>query len=589
MARLVRDSLRQRGYNVFMDVEDLRSGLFNTALFSVIDSASDVVVVLTPGSLDHCRQEGDWVRLEVAHAIQMKKNIIPVMTRGFQWPIEPLPADLAPLPNYNGIAPSHEYFEESMKRLAEFLVGRPKSRVQWLTFLIGTIVLVAVSAAVWIAELEKLSQNRPSPVGVGQASQSPLPAPAVNASAAAMGAAKPALPASNVVVASVPPISIAPTTQTTRQTSVVSILAPVVATERRAPPAPNVVIASALPANITPITQMPAQIQNVSTPVRAADIDRADHLFGSRDYVGAFSTYARLSDADLANIQLHRHVEECARRGHLEKPFLDRYTALVQRQPTNSIFHNYLGNACLMLDRADKDGRAREHYEAALRLNPTLALPLANLGILSYRSGKTNEAESLFQRYLAAYPDDAQGWVNLGLVYATKFDANTNDTTLSHQAEQAFRKALQNDNGSASAYKGLGRIYAASGRKADALYAYQRSLALDYDQPSVRQQIELLAWESANSRNPALQLDDLKTRAIKGDATEAPPVVTAMRFLGQQRFQEAEQVCLKWTRHEPENPLAYRLLGRAYQGLGQTTEAEKAFEQASRLSDAAGK
>ncbi len=81
MARLVRDSLQRRGYRVFMDVEDLRSGPFNTALFNEIDSAADIVVILTRGSLDRCRTEGDWLRLEVAHAIQRKGNVVPVMAR----------------------------------------------------------------------------------------------------------------------------------------------------------------------------------------------------------------------------------------------------------------------------------------------------------------------------------------------------------------------------------------------------------------------------------------------------------------------------------------------------------------------------
>jgi exo-beta-1,3-glucanase (GH17 family) len=128
MARLVRDSMQKRGYNVFMDVEDLRSGPFNTALFHEIESATDMVVVLTPGSLDRCQQEGDWLRLEVAHAIKHKKNIVPVMTKGFQWPSQSLPEDLSSLPTYNGIAPSHEYFEASIDKLSTLLVGKPKLR-----------------------------------------------------------------------------------------------------------------------------------------------------------------------------------------------------------------------------------------------------------------------------------------------------------------------------------------------------------------------------------------------------------------------------------------------------------------------------
>ncbi len=311
--------------------------------------------------------------------------------------------------------------------------------------------------------------------------------------------------------------------------------------------------------------------------------ERANAAFVARNYSAAFDAYARLSDAAPANLGYHRRIEECARLGRLQKPFLDRYLALVQRQPDNALFHNYLGNACLLLDPRGADGQAQAHYETALRLDPKLNLPLANLGILAYRSGQTNEAQALFQRYLAAYPDDAQGWVNLGLLCTAKADANPHDAQLVQDAEQAFRRALRAEPGLASAYKGWGRVCAASGRKPDALNAYQRSLALNYDQPDVRQQIELLAWDTAGAHPSPPQSDDFKTRAIKGDATPAPLVVAAVRLLDQQRFQEARQVCREWIKREPDNPLASQLLARACDGTGQPEAAQKARADAERL------
>jgi len=267
----------------------------------------------------------------------------------------------------------------------------------------------------------------------------------------------------------------------------------------------------------------------------------------------------------------------------LQKPFLDYYLARVQQHPSDALFHNYLGNAFLQVDPCDAEGKAQENYDAALRLDPGLSLPLANLGILAYRTGKTDDALSLFQRYLAAFPEDAQGWVNLGMLCSALFDANTNNVQLVRQAEQAFRRSLQAEPGLASAYKGLGRIFVAVGRTPDALGAYQRSLALNYDQPEVRQQVELLAWESEGARNAALQSDDLKTRAATGDESKEPLVVAAARLLDQRRFQEATAVCQKWIRREPDNPLAFCQLARACAGEGQPDAARKARAEADRL------
>ena len=127
MARLVRDALRQRGYDVFMDVEDLRHGPFNTALLREIESCSDVVVILTPQSLDRCHDQDDWLGREIAHAIRQQRNIVPVMTRGFTWP-DSLPDEIATISSFNGLSPSHDYFDATISKLTELLLAIPRSK-----------------------------------------------------------------------------------------------------------------------------------------------------------------------------------------------------------------------------------------------------------------------------------------------------------------------------------------------------------------------------------------------------------------------------------------------------------------------------
>jgi Flp pilus assembly protein TadD len=318
-------------------------------------------------------------------------------------------------------------------------------------------------------------------------------------------------------------------------------------------------------------------------PPEAMTDERANAVFIAKDYAAAFASYVQLSDSDPENIDYHRRIEESARLGHLEKPLLERYLVLVERQSNNAMFHNYLGNAYLMLDPQDKDGKAREHYEAAVRLDARLSSPLANLGILAYRAGKPDEAESFFKRYLAAEAGDAQGWVNLGLLYVARVEGKLADTQAATDAESALRKAVQIEPGSATAYKGLGRLYATTGRKKDALHAYQRSYSLNDAQPDVRQQVELLAWESGGARFPSTRPDDFKTRGRTEDDTTAPAVIIVMRLLDQRQFQQAEAICSQWTKVEPENPLAWRLLGRAYERQGRADDMRRAFIQVETL------
>ena len=124
LAQLIYDRLTDRGYSVFLDIESLRSGKFNEKLFAVIDECKDVVVILPPDALERCSNEGDWLFLELTHALQERKNIIPVMMKGFKWP-EKLPEGLEELQHFNGIQDSKDYFDAVIDKITTLLQSRP--------------------------------------------------------------------------------------------------------------------------------------------------------------------------------------------------------------------------------------------------------------------------------------------------------------------------------------------------------------------------------------------------------------------------------------------------------------------------------
>ena len=132
LARLLEYKLTDRGFKVFFDVESLRSGAFNTELFQRIDECTDVVVVLPPNGLDRCKNPDDWVRLEIAHALQRNKNVIPIMMRNFKFP-DVLPDDINDLRFMTGIEASNEYFSASIDRLVnKFLHSKPFNSNEYL-------------------------------------------------------------------------------------------------------------------------------------------------------------------------------------------------------------------------------------------------------------------------------------------------------------------------------------------------------------------------------------------------------------------------------------------------------------------------
>lgn len=125
-AKILRDRLEEKGYHVFLDVETLRSGDVPLKLYSVIDECNDFVLILSPNALDRCRNENDWVRLETERALEKKKNIIPIMLRGFSFPKE-LPESIEQVRYKNGLESNYEFFDAFIDKLATFLESKPKN------------------------------------------------------------------------------------------------------------------------------------------------------------------------------------------------------------------------------------------------------------------------------------------------------------------------------------------------------------------------------------------------------------------------------------------------------------------------------
>jgi len=129
-ARLLREEIGRHGITCFLDVEDLGASHFDERLLDEIDRRLDFVVVLSPGCLDRCHDERDWLRREISHAIKKEKNIIPILKEGFEFPPpDALPRELADLPRYNCVVYSHSYFSATVERLLGFLSQPPADPV----------------------------------------------------------------------------------------------------------------------------------------------------------------------------------------------------------------------------------------------------------------------------------------------------------------------------------------------------------------------------------------------------------------------------------------------------------------------------
>lgn len=124
LAYLIYEKLSSMGYKLFYDIKSLAGGEFDQKLYRVIEECSDIIVVLSPHGLDNCNNKKDWLRLEMAHAIKTKKNIIPLIMNGFKWP-KILPQDIRALKKFNGIPISYDFFDGvTNKIIKSFSLGK---------------------------------------------------------------------------------------------------------------------------------------------------------------------------------------------------------------------------------------------------------------------------------------------------------------------------------------------------------------------------------------------------------------------------------------------------------------------------------
>ena len=78
VARSVKLALEQSLLKVFLDFDGIEEGRFDNRIKSAIEMSPTFLIILSPGALDRCDDEEDWVRKEILYANHLGKDIIPV-------------------------------------------------------------------------------------------------------------------------------------------------------------------------------------------------------------------------------------------------------------------------------------------------------------------------------------------------------------------------------------------------------------------------------------------------------------------------------------------------------------------------------
>lgn len=148
-ANLVATRLKNAGFKVFIDTEEMHSGKFDTQLYRHIENCKDFVLILSPGSLERCNDENDWVRHEIMHAITCKKNIIPLLIDGFEWPAQ-MPKGMHDLNMYQSmqIADRPEQYSWAIDQLSSrYLASKAKKKSSFNGILLLIVLALAGASA----------------------------------------------------------------------------------------------------------------------------------------------------------------------------------------------------------------------------------------------------------------------------------------------------------------------------------------------------------------------------------------------------------------------------------------------------------
>src|ERR1041385_1523996 len=85
LARAIYQDLHTHDIDVFMDVESINAGQFNKIIENQIAARPYFLLLLTPGTLERCKQPIDWLRLEIEQAMATKRQIVLLNTPKFSF------------------------------------------------------------------------------------------------------------------------------------------------------------------------------------------------------------------------------------------------------------------------------------------------------------------------------------------------------------------------------------------------------------------------------------------------------------------------------------------------------------------------
>lgn len=210
----------------------------------------------------------------------------------------------------------------------------------------------------------------------------------------------------------------------------------------------------------------------------------------------------------------------------------------------------------------------------ALSSLPTLLVNEATneRGIELAREGRLDEAAAVFRSALAARPDQAAAWSNLGNVLKAQ--------GRSEEAAQAFAEAIAREPGDFVAPTNLAGLLREMGRPAEALVQFERARALQPDHPQVLRGLGEALRDLRRSDEAASVFTDWVSRH---PADIDARVELAQALQDQLRLDEAGATLTEVLEQQPSAAVAHNCLGIIRHLQGRFPDALTEFNETLRL------
>jgi tetratricopeptide (TPR) repeat protein len=231
--------------------------------------------------------------------------------------------------------------------------------------------------------------------------------------------------------------------------------------------------------------------------------------------------------------------------------------------------HYMLGQAAHKLGQL---AEARQHFVAALQLDPEHADALHSLGSIDAALGELADAERLVRKAIAVNPMQASFLNTLGNILRARKEYK--------EAAAVYRQALQLQPGLAVAHNSLGMVFKEQGDLDQAIECYFKALELDPENAAAYNNLGRVL----NNRSKFDEAADAFLRAL----TIRPKFAEVHNNLGhvyraQNKLDKAEDCFKNAISCDPEMASAYQNLGTVLMMKSLPLDAVDAFSTAARL------